>query len=89
MNRRNVSRFGKRREFSDSYFGLLVFGWKGIIQDKFFALHSNVGINLKRIFTKFEVFTNSRFQDIAVQNLQFCLCFSATILSVFWQKINF
>ena len=38
------------------------------IQVKCFTLDQNVGICLKRILTKFEVSTSSRFQDITVQN---------------------
>ena len=38
------------------------------IQVKFFSLDQNVGISLKRILTKFEASTPSRFQDFTVQN---------------------
>ena len=41
--------------------------WEGI-QVKFFTVDPNIEKILKCFLTKFELFTSSRFQDIAVQN---------------------
>ena len=51
------------------------------IQVEFFSVHQNVGINLKCIFTKFELYTFSSFQDITVLN-HLSTYFSVGILSV-------
>ena len=41
--------------------------WKGI-QVEFFTIDQNIGKSLKCIFTKFELSSSCRFQNIAVQS---------------------